>query len=109
VADSWVRLADAVQGIRAELDKAMSAGADQEVQFEVGPIELEFVVDVQKEAKGGIGVAVWVLSVTGKGGASRESTNRIKVVLNPKTSSGDQVQISSESGAEPPERSRADG
>jgi hypothetical protein len=104
-----VRLADAVRGIRSELDTAMSAGAGQEVQFEVGPIELEFVIDVLQEAKGGIGVGVWVLSVSGKGSASRQSTNRIKVVLNPKTSGGGQVQISSKSGAEPPERSRADG
>ena len=73
-----------MHGIRAELDEAMAEGVGNNVQFEVGPVELEFAVDIQKDAKADFGVRIWVLSLGAKGGAGLGSTNRIKVVLNPK-------------------------
>lgn len=106
MADSWVGLADAVKGIRAELDAAMTEGAGKDVQFEVGPVELEFAVDIQKDAKADFGVRIWVVSLGAKGGASHDSTNRIKVVLNPKDEKGKKLKISSGRDAPLPERKR---
>jgi hypothetical protein len=106
VTDSWAGLADAVKGIRAELDAAMAEGVGDNVQFEVGPVELEFAVDIQKDAKADFGVRVWVLSLGAKGGASQGSTNRIKVVLNPKDEHGKQLKIASDRDPAPPERAR---
>lgn len=105
--DSWAGLADAVKGIRAELDAAMAEGVGNNVQFEVGPVELEFAVDIQKDAKADFGVRVWVLSLAAKGGAGQDSTNRIKVVLNPKNEHGKQLKISSDRDPGLPERTRA--
>lgn len=105
--DSWAGLADAVKGIRAELDAAMAEGVGKNVQFEVGPVEMEFAVDIQKDATADFGVRVWVLSLGAKGGANKGSTNRIKVVLNPKDQHGKQLKISSDRDPVPPERERA--
>lgn len=95
--DSWVGLADAVKAIRAELDTAMGEGAGKKVNFEVGPIELD------------AGVRVWVLSLGGKGSLKRDSTNRIKVVLNPIVEGGRKAKISSGRDEAPPERARSRG
>lgn len=57
--DSWVGLADAVKGIRAELEAATSEGDGKRIQFEVGQIELEFSVDVRKDAKADAGTRIW--------------------------------------------------
>lgn len=107
MADSWAGLADAVKGIRAELDAAMAEGVGHNVQFEVGPVELEFAVDIQKDAKADFGVRIWVVSLGASGGAGQGSTNRIRVVLNPKDERGKQLKISSDRDPAPPERTRA--
>lgn len=105
VTDSWVGLADAVSAIRAELGAAMADGTGKDVQFEVGPVELEFAVDVKKDVEADFGVRVWVISLGVKGGGSHDSTNRIKVVLNPKDDKGKKLKISSSRDAPPPARS----
>lgn len=104
--EAWVGLAEAVKAIRAELDTAMDEGAGEKVQFEVGPIELEFAVDVQKAAEVDAGVRVWVVSLGGKGSLKRDSANRIKVVLKP-TVKGHKAKISSDRDAAPPKRTRS--
>jgi len=104
--DSWVGLADAVKGIRAELNAAMAEGVGKDVQFDVGPVELEFAVDVQKDAKADFGVRIHVISLGVRGGVSQDSTNRIKVVLNPKDKHAQNLKISSDRDSPPPERRR---
>ncbi|MFJ9665135.1 trypco2 family protein [Streptomyces sp. NPDC101219] len=83
-AEMWVGLADAVRGVRAELDAAQKEGAGREVGFEVGQIELEFAVDVRKEAAGEAGARVYVLSLGARGSVAATATNRMKLVLTPK-------------------------
>ena len=63
-------------------------------------------MDIQKDAKADFGARVWVLSLGAKGGVGQGSTNRIKVVLNPKDKQGKQLKISSERDPAPPERAR---
>jgi len=51
VADSaGVGLADAVRALRAELTSAMAEGADQALRFELGPVEMEFLLEVNRTA-----------------------------------------------------------
>ena len=42
---SWLR------GGRAELAEAMAAGEGERLKFDVGPVELEFAVDVQRDLR----------------------------------------------------------
>jgi Trypsin-co-occurring domain 2 len=90
VADSaGVGLADAVRALRAELTSAMTEGADQALRFELGPVEMEFLLEVNREAGGQGGVRFWVVSLGGSGSVARGSTHRVTLQLAPRTSSGE--------------------
>jgi hypothetical protein len=80
---SWATLAEAIKGIRAELSDAMAAGEGERLRFDVGAVELEFAVDVQRDLQARAGVKVWVVEIGGSGGWSRDSAHRVKVTLNP--------------------------
>jgi hypothetical protein len=89
VADSaGVGLADAVKALRAELTSAMAEGADQALRFELGPVEMEFLLEVNREAGGEGGVRFWVVSLGASGSVTHGSTHRVTLQLVPKTSSG---------------------
>ena len=80
---SWATLAQAVEGVRAELSEAMAAGEGEQLRFDVGEVELEFTVEIRRELQAKAGVRVWVVELGGAGGQSRGSTHRLKVTLNP--------------------------
>ncbi len=88
VAEQWVGLADAIAALRAELTTAMTDGADAALQFELGPVEMEFLLEVQREAGGKAGVKFWVVSLGGKGAVTSGSTHRVTLSLTPKDRSG---------------------
>jgi Trypsin-co-occurring domain 2 len=81
--DSWMTLAQAIGGIRAELAEAMAAATNEQFRFDVGDIELEFTVDVRHDRTARAGVRVWVVDLGGGGERSRTSGNRLKVTLHP--------------------------
>ncbi|WP_406116809.1 trypco2 family protein [Streptomyces virginiae] len=83
---AWIGLAEAVQQLRAELETAMAEGAESQLRFELGPIELEFQVDLRRT--GGVdGSLRWgVVSLGGKKERSSGSGHRVTLVLNPKDS-----------------------
>jgi|1186.fasta_scaffold492652_2 hypothetical protein len=90
----WVGLADAIRALRSELTTAMTEGADQALRFELGPVEMEFLLEVQKEAGGEAGVRFWVISLGGKGSVSSGSTHRVTLALTPRTREGGTPKIS---------------
>ncbi|HLK79217.1 MAG TPA: trypco2 family protein [Streptosporangiaceae bacterium] len=75
-----IPLADLIDAIRAELQKAAEHARDQQLQFEVQDMTLEVEVTTTgtREAKGGL--KVWVLTI-GAGG-SRANKDAQKVTLN---------------------------
>ncbi|WP_338775908.1 trypco2 family protein [Streptomyces sp. DG1A-41] len=50
VSEPWAELSEAVGAIRAQLQQAMEEGAGNALAFRAGPVELEFSVEVRKEA-----------------------------------------------------------
>jgi len=94
-------LSDAISAIRSELTKAMSSGADSEIRFRLGPVELEFQLEARKDAEATAGVRFWILSAGVKGDVSAGSAHRIKLVLQPVTPDGGDVAVSAER-SEPP-------
>lgn len=48
-----VELGEFIGQLRAELTEAMNAGEGADLRFEIGPVELELTVVVDKEAKPG--------------------------------------------------------
>jgi Trypsin-co-occurring domain 2 len=81
--NSWATLAQAIEGVRAELSEAMAAGEGGQLRFDVGEVELEFTVEFRRDLTAKAGVGVWVVELGGSGARSRGSTHRLKVTLNP--------------------------
>lgn len=80
---AFVGVADAVRSLRAEL-AAAHADVDRDgVYFEMGPVEVEFTVEVKREVDGDAGVRIGVVSIGASGSASSDTTHRMKFVLSP--------------------------
>ncbi|MBC6445999.1 hypothetical protein GPZ80_02280 [Actinokineospora sp. HBU206404] len=88
-----IELADAVATLRDELIAAAGRSADSHVAFVVGPIEMEFAVELKKDAKVKAGFKAWVVSGDTEVGVVRGRTHRIKVALTPRTADGTDVLI----------------
>ncbi|MDX3195725.1 hypothetical protein PV458_45620 [Streptomyces sp. MN03-5084-2B] len=89
-----IELGDAVAALRDELldaaDRATTAG----VEFAVGPIELEFAVELRMDAKAKAGFKAWVVSADAEAGASRTAKHKVTVTLNPRTPGGGDLIVS---------------
>jgi hypothetical protein len=83
-----IELADAVASVRDELVDAAARGVGAEVEFVVGPIELEFAVELRADAKAKLGFKAWVLSADAEAGVARGHTHTVKVTLTPRQAGG---------------------
>ncbi|MFN7962419.1 MAG: trypco2 family protein [Thermoanaerobaculia bacterium] len=82
MADSRIRLATVVQQLREELAEAVREGKGQEIQFELGDIELELQVVVAREGNGKLGFSVLGFLEGGLNDREEESrVQRLKLVL----------------------------
>ena len=79
-----IELSAAVRAIRQELVRAAAEGADEPVRFEVGPIQMEFTVELGHETGAKGGVRAWVVSAGADVRATRGTTHRVSVTLTPK-------------------------
>jgi hypothetical protein len=83
-----IELADAVAAVRDELLEAAARGGDPDVVFKVGPVELEFAVELRAEATARAGFKAWVVSAEVEASAARGRTHRVKVTLTPQQPDG---------------------
>jgi hypothetical protein len=88
-----IELADAVAAMRAELLEAAARGAGEDVAFAVGPIVLEFAVELRADAKAKAGFKAWVVSGDAEVGVARGRTHRVSVSLTPKAVGGGDLLI----------------
>ncbi|MFI9269475.1 trypco2 family protein [Kitasatospora sp. NPDC052896] len=79
-----IELADAIEAVRQQLAAAAERGAGHRIQFEVGPVELEFGVELRRDGKLSGGVRAWVLSADAEVSAGRTRAHRVTVTLTPK-------------------------
>lgn len=89
-----IKLGDAVAEIRDELLESAARGAGKELAFVVGPVEMEFTVELKADAKAKAGFKAWVVSADVEAGLSRGRTHKVKVTLNPRNANGDDLLIS---------------
>ncbi|EFL32653.1 conserved hypothetical protein [Streptomyces viridochromogenes DSM 40736] len=68
--------------------QAVTRGAGQDLAFRVGPIELEFSVELRQDARAKAGFKAWVVSGDAEAGAARGRTHRVTVTLTPKSGDG---------------------
>lgn len=89
-----IGLREAIRSLRAELSAAMVEGEGQDLRFRVGPVELEFEVQVSREAGAEGSVKFWVVSAGAKATRGTATTHRVKIALQPQTPDGKDVAVS---------------
>lgn len=77
-------LVQVVSQLRQDLTDAMRSGADAELAFELGPVELELTVAVEKQAGPNAKVRLWVLEAGASGKVGSTSTHRVKLTMEPR-------------------------
>ena len=92
-----IELAELIQQLRQELDRARRASAAEELKFELGPIDLETVVALEREGGAGGRIRFWVADLGADARAASTKTQRIKLTLRPSltTTTADGTAISS--------------
>jgi hypothetical protein len=79
-----LKLSDFVADLRSELVEAMRAAEGEALQFELGPVEVELTVAVDKEAKPGAKVKFWVIEAGADTRIASTNTQKLKLRLDPK-------------------------
>lgn len=78
-----IELSRVIRELRAELYEAAEAGKDEELRFEMGPVELEVTVAITNEASTGGKVRFWVAEADGSAKHGDVTTQRLKISLQP--------------------------
>ena len=86
--EPWLGLAEAVDAVRTELLKARELGADSDMPFEVGSVQLQFTVAMSRERKAGGGIKVWVVGIDDARTGSSAHTHQLTVNLQPRGADG---------------------
>jgi hypothetical protein len=97
----WAELGETISAIRAELRSAMETGGEDAPKFRTGPVELEFTVEVTKDAGARAKIFVLPWTVEAQGAASAGRTHRLKLTLQPIDDEGDDLRISADSPRRP--------
>ncbi|MFF0107450.1 trypco2 family protein [Streptomyces hirsutus] len=83
-----IELAEMIEELRRELTAARTAAAGEDLYFEVGPVELEAAVAVERSATAGGKIRFWVVEAGTDGRLADNVTHRVKLTLDPRTRSG---------------------
>jgi hypothetical protein len=92
-------LTDAIAALRAEISSAVAQGADEQIRFSLGDIELEFTVVARREGAGDGKLKFAIFGIGVEGGASakvaREQTQKVRIKLGAqlRTADGKQTEI----------------
>ncbi|MBD0694064.1 trypco2 family protein [Streptomyces sp. CBMA123] len=89
-----IGLADAVAAVRDELLEAAARAAGHEIAFVVGPVEMEFEVELRADAKAKAGFRVWAVAAEAEAGLSRGRTHRVSFTLTPRNPHGGDLLVS---------------
>ncbi|GAA2781860.1 trypco2 family protein [Kitasatospora sp. CM 4170] len=83
-----IGLADAVAAVRDELLEAAARGTGQDLAFTVGPVEMEFEVELRADANAKGKFKVWAVTAEAGAGVSRGRTHRVSFTLTPRSADG---------------------
>lgn len=79
-----IELAAVIRDLRAELEAAVAAADGAALVFELGPVELEVQVAVERSGSGGARVRFWVVDADVQGRAVQTGTQKVKLSLTPR-------------------------
>ncbi|GAA2084037.1 hypothetical protein GCM10009801_44900 [Streptomyces albiaxialis] len=89
-----ISLREAVAALRDELLGAVRAAATDELAFVVGPVEMEFTVELTRATGTDGKLAISIASVGANKGTTQAHTQRVCVTLTPTTPEGRDLLIS---------------
>ncbi|MGW1728195.1 trypco2 family protein [Streptomyces sp. NPDC002306] len=96
-----IPLVQAVAAVRDELIEAAGVGGNHpDLVFAVGPVEMEFEVEIRADAKAKVGFRLWAVGAETEAGVSRGRTHRVSFTLTPRKATGGDLLVSG--GAEWP-------
>ncbi|MFF3812651.1 trypco2 family protein [Streptomyces bacillaris] len=78
-----IELADAVESIRNQLVEAASRATGRPLAFAVGDIQMEFTLELRKEAKAGGKVKAWVVEAGTDASRATGRTHKVAFTLSP--------------------------
>ncbi|MFI7643169.1 trypco2 family protein [Nonomuraea sp. NPDC049400] len=79
-----IELTTAIKELRAQLTGAIENAKDEELRFELGPIELELSIAATQEDGLGGKIRFWILSADGNTKETSVATQKVKLTLEPK-------------------------
>ncbi|MFJ7909555.1 trypco2 family protein [Kitasatospora sp. NPDC096204] len=78
-----IELAELIGELRRELNTAIATGEGQAVRFELGTVDLELTIAVEKAAGANGKVKFWVAEAGADGKLTHSQTQKIKIPLKP--------------------------
>jgi hypothetical protein len=92
--DARIPLAETLQTLRHELQRAQLQSTGEGILFEIDNVELELQVVISRKARGEAGVEFWVVRAGGEIERSGETTHTIKLSLTPVSDKPGKVKVS---------------
>ncbi|MGW0877089.1 trypco2 family protein [Streptomyces sp. NPDC002755] len=89
-----VELAEAIELLRAQLEEARRLAPPGSLRFEVGPVELEFQVELLSGAEISGGAKFYVLSAGGRETRESRNTHCLRLTLTPRDPTGGPLEVS---------------
>ncbi|WP_037680102.1 trypco2 family protein [Streptomyces griseus] len=89
-----VELAEAIESLRAQLEAARRLAPPGSLRFEVGPVELEFQVELVTGTEINGGAKFYVLSAGGRGSREHRTTHSVRLTLTPQDPAGGPLEVS---------------
>ncbi|MER5255323.1 MULTISPECIES: trypco2 family protein [unclassified Streptomyces] len=85
-----IELAEMIAQLRGELAAAMAAADDEELRFELGPVQLEAEFAVQRSGTADGRIRFWVVEAGASGQQTNSTTHRVTLSLEPRVRGTDQ-------------------
>ncbi|QXE33219.1 hypothetical protein KQY30_01810 [Streptomyces sp. GMY02] len=89
-----VELAEAIEVLRAQLDVARRLAPPGSLRFEVGPVELEFQVELLSGDEVSGGAKFYLLSAGGRRTSESRTTHSVRLTLTPHSPDGGPLEVS---------------
>jgi hypothetical protein len=93
-----IGLVEAIRAVRMQLKEATVIANSEDIQFEVEQLELEFSVELKRDAKIKGGIKAWVVSAEAEQGEADSRAHKVKVTLRPENkATGESVMVGDDS------------
>jgi hypothetical protein len=86
-------LAETVAALRAELQDAGARASGEEIQFVVGPVQIELHVCVRREGTASGKARFWVLEAGAESHYARETIQKVTLTLEAHASDGEAIRV----------------